>query len=57
MFCDAAAPTPGRRWMQRAATAGLEELIAMPNEPQRQDYITRGLHPASAPAYGVPGDQ
>jgi uncharacterized Ntn-hydrolase superfamily protein len=26
-------------------------------QPQRQDYITRGLHPASAPAYGVPGDQ
>jgi len=25
--------------------------------PQRQDYITRGLDPASAPAYGVPGDQ
>ena len=33
MFCDADAPTPGRRWMQRAATAGLEELIAMPNAP------------------------
>jgi uncharacterized Ntn-hydrolase superfamily protein len=26
-------------------------------QPQRQDYITRGLHPASAPAYDVPGDQ
>ena len=26
-------------------------------QPQRQDYITCGLHPASAPAYGVPGDQ
>jgi len=26
-------------------------------QPQRQDYITRGLDPASAPAYGVPGDQ
>jgi len=26
-------------------------------QPQRHDYITRGLHPASAPAYGVPGDQ
>ena len=33
MFCDADAPTPGRRWVQRAATAGLEELIAMPNAP------------------------
>ena len=26
-------------------------------EPQRQHYITRGLDPASAPAYDVPGDQ
>ncbi len=26
-------------------------------QPQRRDYITRGLDPASAPAYGVPGDQ
>ena len=26
-------------------------------QPQREDYITRGLHPASAPAYGVAGDQ
>jgi uncharacterized Ntn-hydrolase superfamily protein len=26
-------------------------------EPQREDYITRGLDPASAPAYGVPGDR
>ncbi len=26
-------------------------------QPQREDYITRGLDPASAPAYGVPGDQ
>jgi uncharacterized Ntn-hydrolase superfamily protein len=25
--------------------------------PQREDYITRGLDPASAPAYGVPGDR
>jgi uncharacterized Ntn-hydrolase superfamily protein len=25
--------------------------------PLRADYITRGLDPASAPAYGVPGDQ
>jgi uncharacterized Ntn-hydrolase superfamily protein len=26
-------------------------------QPLSQDYITRGLDPASAPAYGVPGDQ
>jgi uncharacterized Ntn-hydrolase superfamily protein len=26
-------------------------------QPHCEDYITRGLHPASAPAYGVPGDQ
>jgi uncharacterized Ntn-hydrolase superfamily protein len=25
-------------------------------EPQMQDYVTRALDPASAPAYGVPGD-
>lgn len=25
--------------------------------PQRDDYITRGLDPRTAPAYGVPGDE
>ena len=25
--------------------------------PQMQDYVTRALDPASAPAYGVPGDE
>jgi uncharacterized Ntn-hydrolase superfamily protein len=25
-------------------------------EPQMRDYVTRALDPASAPAYGVPGD-
>ena len=25
-------------------------------QPQMQDYVTRALNPASAPAYGVPGD-
>lgn len=25
-------------------------------KPQAQDYVTRGLDPRSAPAYGVPGD-
>ena len=26
-------------------------------QPQREDYITRGPHPASTPAYGEAGDQ
>lgn len=26
-------------------------------EPQMRDYVTRALDPASAPAYGVPGDE
>lgn len=25
--------------------------------PQRDDYVVRGLNPASAPTYGVPGDE
>ncbi|MER5388629.1 DUF1028 domain-containing protein [Saccharopolyspora sp. NPDC002686] len=25
--------------------------------PQRDDYVRRGLNPATAPSYGVPGDQ
>lgn len=25
--------------------------------PQRDDYVTRGLNPAAAPSYGVPGDE
>ncbi len=25
--------------------------------PQRDDYVTRGLDPSTAPSYGVPGDQ
>ena len=25
--------------------------------PQRDDYVTRGLDPAEAPSYGVPGDE
>lgn len=25
--------------------------------PQRDDYVTRGLDPTSAPSYGVPGDE
>lgn len=26
-------------------------------KPQAEDYVTRGLDPSSAPAYGVPGDE
>jgi uncharacterized Ntn-hydrolase superfamily protein len=25
--------------------------------PQRDDYVTRGLDPESAPGYGVPGEE
>lgn len=25
--------------------------------PQRDDYVTRGRHPATSPSYGVPGDE
>ena len=25
-------------------------------KPQMNDYVTRALHPESAPSYGVPGD-
>jgi uncharacterized Ntn-hydrolase superfamily protein len=34
----------------------LRELVDM-WLPQRDDYVTRGLNPAVAPSYGVPGDE
>jgi len=34
----------------------LRELVEM-WLPQRDDYVTRGLNPAVAPSYGVPGDE
>ncbi|MCW1249281.1 DUF1028 domain-containing protein [Acaricomes phytoseiuli] len=36
----------------------VDELTAVLTRwlPQRDDYVDRGLHPAKAPAYGVPGD-
>ncbi|GDY40436.1 hypothetical protein SANT12839_013180 [Streptomyces antimycoticus] len=34
----------------------LAELLAV-WLPQRDDYVRRGLDPASAPSYGVPGDR
>jgi uncharacterized Ntn-hydrolase superfamily protein len=36
--------------------AGLRELLDL-WLPQRDDYVTRGLNPAAAPSYGVPGDE
>lgn len=39
-----------------APTAELRTLLDL-WLPQRDDYVTRGLNPASAPAYGVPGDE
>lgn len=37
----------------------VEELAALLERwlPQRDDYVTRGLDPTSAPSYGVPGDE
>lgn len=37
----------------------LGELSALLDRwmPQRDDYVTRGIHPETAPAYGVPGDE
>lgn len=34
----------------------LRELVGV-WMPQRDDYVTRGIHPELAPAYGVPGDE
>jgi uncharacterized Ntn-hydrolase superfamily protein len=39
-----------------APLSDLGELLEM-WLPQRLDYVTRGLDPATAPAYGVPGDE
>jgi uncharacterized Ntn-hydrolase superfamily protein len=36
--------------------ADLRKLVEM-WLPQRDDYVTRGLNPAAAPSYGVPGDE
>lgn len=34
----------------------LADLLAVWT-PQRDDYVTRGMDPASSPSYGVPGDE
>jgi uncharacterized Ntn-hydrolase superfamily protein len=40
------------------ASGPLDELARLWElwAPQRDDYVTRALDPAAAPAYGVPGD-
>jgi uncharacterized Ntn-hydrolase superfamily protein len=42
-------------WDERDPIAVLRSLWT-DYEPQMQDYVTRAFDPASAPAYGVPGD-
>jgi len=42
-------------WNERDPVAVLRELWTA-YQPQMQAYVTRALDPASAPAYGVPGD-
>lgn len=42
-------------WDDHNPIAALRQLWTA-YEPQMRDYVTRALDPASAPAYGVPGD-
>jgi uncharacterized Ntn-hydrolase superfamily protein len=42
-------------WAEHNPVASLRKLWTE-YQPQMQDYVTRALDPASAPAYGVPGD-
>ncbi len=42
-------------WDDHNPVAALRQLWTA-YEPQMRDYVTRALDPASAPAYGVPGD-
>ena len=39
-FCEATTPTPARGCAQRAATAGLDEQITMPNAPEAGSRAT-----------------
>ena len=56
MFCEAAPPTPARRWMHRAATAGLEDVTAIPTAPfpsvARTEKVTG--HPPGSPRWRRP---
>jgi uncharacterized Ntn-hydrolase superfamily protein len=45
-------------WMAEGGPGPVVELARLWERwaPERDDYVTRGLDPSSAPAYGVPGD-
>jgi uncharacterized Ntn-hydrolase superfamily protein len=43
-------------WTEGDPIAELGDLLAR-WMPQRDDYVTRGLDPSTAPSYGVPGDE
>lgn len=43
-------------WTEADPIAELKQLLEL-WIPQRDDYVTRGLNPTSAPSYGVPGDE
>ncbi|QKJ20488.1 DUF1028 domain-containing protein [Microbacterium hominis] len=43
-------------WTEGDPVAELGELLDL-WMPQRDDYVTRALHPGAAPSYGVPGDE
>jgi uncharacterized Ntn-hydrolase superfamily protein len=43
-------------WDETDPIARLTELVRL-WMPQRDDYVTRGIHPETAPSYGVPGDE
>lgn len=43
-------------WADEGPIDELEKLVGM-WMPQRDDYVTRALHPAAAPSYGVPGSE
>lgn len=45
-------------WADADGAGPIERLAALWERwaPQRDDYVTRGLDPRSAPGYGVPGD-
>ena len=43
-------------WAESGAIGQLRSLWQA-YRPQMQDYLTRALNPAAAPAYGVPGDE
>jgi uncharacterized Ntn-hydrolase superfamily protein len=42
-------------WADKPVTE-LQDLLTL-WLPQRDDYVTRGIDPSTAPAYGVPGNE